>query len=62
MRQPKAFRVLAVQSDGNEILVSSHRTREGADRVVELITPGTLYTQIRIEEKAVRFPHVTKVS
>jgi hypothetical protein len=43
------YSVIGVRRNGERIVISTHATREAADRVVKLLDPGAEFRRIHIE-------------
>ncbi len=50
MRRKPEFRVVGVQDDGKRIVITKSTTREIAEKIVKLMTPGSTFTELLIEE------------
>jgi hypothetical protein len=50
MRREPKYRVVGVQEDGNRVVITKNTTREIAEKIVKLMTPGTTFAELLIEE------------
>jgi hypothetical protein len=50
MRREPKYRVVGIQQNGDRVVITKGATREIAEKIVNLMTPGTTFAELLVEE------------